>query len=125
MLDYRETNCKDSILIFLGTSPAQNVTRNTNLDVYRNAMADFVLAKQAQGMTKIYGIDLGKSFDRTIASNYVTTDGTGGDALHPGNIVSQAGIANKLITGSNYDGTLTNFGGKLPDGGLMQLGITV
>lgn len=132
-LTHRKENYPGIVLVLLGTTPAQNTTRNTNLNAYRTAMAECVLEEKAiytaEGLNpeKIIGIDLSNSFDRTVSARFATSDGVGGDALHPGDITANFQMFNKICEGVDYntaDGSLgVNFGGLLPAGGLRQRNI--
>jgi len=122
-----------ALIIYAAPTPVQLTSRENALNVYRLA-----LAAEIQNMitntgssnplgrpdTMLASIDLSKAFDRTILSPtpYATSDGSGGDALHPGTVLAQTAIANKLYNGVNFDGSLTNFGGApYRDGGIKQL----
>jgi hypothetical protein len=131
----KRINNPNSVIVYLGPTPVQLNSRETALSSYRVALATEISkmisntdASNPLGKpdTMLFGIDLSLAFDRTSLTPgpygpYTSTDGTGGDALHPGTVAAQYAIFNKIANGANFNGTSTNFGGILPAGGLNQL----
>ena len=95
IIKYKQTFWKDAILVFLGTTPAQNNTLEASLVNYRNAMSNMV---SATGDIKIKYINLDNVFNRTLQTSYADSD-TSGNGLHPGSLLSHTGIANAITSG--------------------------
>lgn len=134
-IKHRKANYPGIVLVLLGTTPAQSATRQANLDPYRIALAECVLEEQAltDGTSlgeRIIGIDLGHCFDRTNPARWATSDGTGGDALHPGDVTANRQMYEKICLGTDFDTVAGQLGknfvtvaapnGMLPAGGLLQ-----
>lgn len=123
----------NAYIFYLSSTPVQLTSRNDSINTYRLALATEIqnMVTNTSGANplgrtddKLFAIDLNLAFDRTVLSPspYAASDGAGGDALHPGTVLSQAAIGNKITTGLNFNGTLTNFGGgSFTSGGLQQL----
>ena len=107
-------------MICLGNTPIQYDYDNNLSAEYRTAMQEAVTESNDP---KVIYISLEKSFDRTVVSNYATSDNAGstGKGVHPGALAAQQSIYNCLVLGQNFDGT-TQVGLKqLVDNGTIKI----
>jgi lysophospholipase L1-like esterase len=99
IIDYKNTFWKNSVLIFLGATPVQQVARQNSLDAYRTAMSQVVVDA---GNQKVKYINLSNAFDRTATPSTIwaasDNPATNTDCIHPGTLISHTGIANKIIS---------------------------
>jgi len=69
----------DAKMIVCGVTPLENNTSETRADGLRTKAAAFVTA---QNSPRLKYINLGSAFDRTVSTNYASTD-TPGSRVHP------------------------------------------
>lgn len=85
VIDLRNRKFPSAKLVLVGDTPLNNSTSETRLAQLRAIKASF-----ASDTNKIYYMNLGNAFDRTVLTNYTSSDGT-----HP-NIASNLLVGNTI-----------------------------
>lgn len=94
IIDYRDRIHPNAKVVFVGPSPLNNNTQETQLINFRSLMS-----ARASVPSNIYYVSLESAFDRTVLTNYTSSDG-----IHP-NIASNlliGNVINNWITSNDF-----------------------
>jgi hypothetical protein len=117
-IKHKQRLYKSAYMFCLGNTPIQFDYDNSLSAEYRTAMQEAV--SESNDPRVIY-ISLEKSFNRTLTSNYATTDNTSTKCVHPGSIAAQLSIFNCIVNGQNFDGSTQTGLQQLVNNGTIKI----